>query len=300
MHAALKNEYPNMAIANIHIWKNTLTKEQNGRKMRRKEGYKVELKELRELKAKMGITNKEIAELSGIPFSTVNKIFSGATKNPGYASLLAIEEVLVTKQKLPFTYDTLTEEPMMLREQTAPYGYRARHYQAKDVEALSESARAELINGMLYMLAAPSRVHQFLVSNLTCDIQNYIRKNRGACQVYTAPFDVRLFGDDSCTVQPDIAVVCKRELLTDKGCSGAPDWIIEITSAGNARHDYVTKMVLYQKAGIREYWVVDPAEGKVMVMNFENGQNSAEYAFSDPIPSGVLEELEICIADYME
>lgn len=260
----------------------------------------MDLRDLKELKAKAGITNKEISELSGIPFSTVNKIFSGATKNPSYASLLAIEEVLVTRQKIPFTYDTFAQEPVMMREETAPYGYRARRYQAQDVESLSEFVRAELINGMLYMLAAPSRIHQLLVSNLNCDIQNHIRTNLGRCQVYTAPFDVRLFGDDSCTVQPDVAVICNREILTDKGCSGAPDWIIEITSASNARHDYVTKMVQYQKAGVREYWIVDPGEGKVLVMNFENGQSSAEYAFSDTVPSEVLHGLSIRIMDYIE
>ena len=122
------------------------------------------------------------------------------------------------------------------------------------IVGMNESGKSNLIEAL-------SKID--LVNGITEDVSAYrnrinIKSIRPDSQVYTAPFDVRLFGDDSCTVQPDIAVICNREILADKGCSGAPDWIIEITSASNARHNYVTKMVQYQKAGVREYWIADP------------------------------------------
>lgn len=258
------------------------------------------LQDLKERKKKAGMTNGEIAKLSGIPLSTVNKIFSGATKNPRYAALLAIEEVLATGREIPFTYNELTQEPMLVQDSAMPYAYRARQYEGADIDALSESARAELIGGVLYALAAPSRMHQWLVSELLYRIKSHIRERQGDCQAYTAPFDVRLFGDDSTVVQPDILVVCNKSILTDRGCAGAPDWLIEVVSAGNARHDYVLKLMQYQKAGVREYWIVDPFERSVSVFNFENPGLTGQYTYEDAISSGVLEGFCVRMAELEE
>lgn len=260
----------------------------------------MNIEELKKMKEKVKLTNQEIAELSGIPVSTVNKIFSGATQNPRYATLLAIEEVLNVKGKLPFTYDAVREEPVMIQESPVPYQYRTRQYGERDMEQLSEGVHAELLNGKLYMHAAPNRFHQYLVTNLLYVIHSYIRANNGKCQVYPAPFEVRLFDDDSCIVQPDISVICRKERLTEKGCSGAPDWVIEITSASNSRYDYITKMIMYQKAGVREYWIADPAEEKITVLNFANPSGTGEYSFDDCVVSGIFENLVIRIKDFME
>ena len=260
----------------------------------------MNLEDLKERKRQSGMTNGEIARLSGIPLSTVNKIFSGATKNPRYAALLAIEEALATREKLPFTYNGLTEEPMLVRDSAVPYAYRARQYEGADIEVLSESARAELINGVLYTLAAPSRMHQWLVSELLYRVKGHIRERKGSCQAYTAPFDVWLFGDDSTVVQPDILVVCHRERLTDKGCCGVPDWIIEVVSPGNASYDYFTKLLQYQKAGVEEYWIVDPMERRVSVMNFVNPALTRQYSYEEETPSGVLEGFRVRMAEVEE
>ena len=260
----------------------------------------MDISDLKRMKKEAGLTNADIAGLSGIPASTVNKIFSGATKNPRYATLLAIEQVLATKEKIPFTYDSLKEEPAIIREETAPYMYSAREYDAKDIENLSEWARAELINGKLYMLSAPNRLHQYFVKGLVFEIESFIRKNKGKCHVYASPFDVRLFGDDSTIVQPDILVVCSRDILTEKGCSGAPDWVIEIVSRSNSSHDYVRKLMQYQKAGVREYWIVDPFQELISVFNFEDAGKSAQYGYSEAVPSGVLEGLAVCFGEMME
>lgn len=260
----------------------------------------MDISDLKKLKKEAGLTNAEIAELSGIPVSTVNKIFSGATKNPRYATLLAIEQVLTTKEKIPFTYDKLKEEPSIVRDASAPYMYSAREYDGEDIEKLSEWSRAELINGKLYMLSAPNRLHQYFVAELLFEIKSYIRKNNGKCDVYASPFDVRLFGDDSTIVQPDILVVCNKDILTEKGCSGAPDWVIEIVSKSNSSHDYVRKLIQYQKACVREYWIVNPFQELISVFNFEDAKKSGEYNYGEPVPSGVLEGLEIRFGEVVE
>ena len=95
------------------------------------------VKDLKNLKKSSGLTNEEIAQMSGIPYSTVNKIFSGVTKNPRYATLLAIEEVLVKQEKIPFTYNKVYQEPMLLREAETAYGYAARTYTGEDIQKLS-------------------------------------------------------------------------------------------------------------------------------------------------------------------
>ena len=117
--------------------------------------------------------------------------------------------------------------------------------------------------------------------------------------MYTSPFDVCLFQDERTVVQPDVLVVCNKDILTDKGCTGAPDWVIEVISESNSSHDYVRKLMQYQKAGVREYWIVDPYQSKVTVMNFEDAKRSNEYDFALMIPSGVLLGLEISISDLL-
>ena len=259
----------------------------------------MDIIKLKELKKEVGMTNAEIAELSGIPVSTVNKIFSGATQNPRYSTLLAMEEVLVTKKKIPFTYNTLTESPMMIKEESVAYQYSARKYDTGDIERLDEWDRAELIDGKIYMSPSPTRKHQYLVMGLAANIHYHIQSKRGKCHVYTAPFDVCLFNDEKTVVQPDVLVICNRDILTDKGCTGAPDWVMEIVSESNSSHDYIRKLMQYQKAGVREYWIVDPYQNKVTVMNFEDPSKSNEYAFEDMIPAAVLDELEINISELL-
>lgn len=128
-------------------------------------------------------------------------------------------------------------------------------YTIKDFYALPEGTCVELIEGVIYdMSLSPLRIHQKYQWN--CQLQySTISKNKGKCEVYTAPFDVKL--SESTVVIPDISVICDSSKLTDKGCSGAPDWIIEIVSS-NAIHDYLLKLNLYQAYGVREYWIVDP------------------------------------------
>lgn len=260
----------------------------------------MDINDLKRIKKEAGMTNAEIAELSGIPFSTVNKIFSGATENPRYATLLAIEQVLIKKQKLPFRYDEYRQELCLIREEAAAYCYNARIYNMNDIEQLDEGIRVELIDGKLYLMGAPTRMHEFLIMNIAFEFKTHIKKKKRDCHVYVSRLGVRLFDDDKTWVEPDIVVICRKDKLTDKGCNGAPDLVVEVVSPSNSSHDYLTKMIKYQKAGVREYWIVDPEQEIISVYNFENHEKFGRYQYTDVITSGVLEDFEICINDFMD
>ena len=173
-----------------------------------------------------------------------------------------------------------------------------RLYTEEDYYRLPENMRAELIDGQFYSQAAPSRTHQRILSDLHITIGQYIRSKGGSCEVYPAPFAVKLFEDDKTIVEPDISVICDPNKLTDKGCTGAPDWIIEIVSPGNPAHDYVRKLNLYLDAGVREYWIVDPMQGSIYVYHLEEEQfKMTSYTFQDEIKTGIYDDL--CI-DFKE
>ena len=150
----------------------------------------------------------------------------------------------------------------------------------------------ELIKGKLMRpMAGPSRLHQTCSSNLLGQILPVLRGQ--PCNVYHAPFDVRLNtaganGDQQIltVVQPDICMVCDPAKLDDRGCVGAPDWIIEILSPGNTSHDTRTKFDLYEESGVREYWIVTPGLKTVAAYTLEGEryQLVGEYFTPGPIP----------------
>ena len=112
-----------------------------------------------------------------------------------------------------------------------------------------------------------------------------------------APFAVFLDKDDKNYVEPDISVICNPDKLTEKGCFGAPDWIIEIVSSGSRRMDYFIKLFKYRTAGVREYWIVNPVKHAVIVYDFEHEKCTNLYSFEDTIPVCIYPDLSICIAD---
>lgn len=260
----------------------------------------MNINDLRKLREKENMNYETISELSGIPLDIVTGIFSGEIKEPKYMSLLAMEQVIVRKKKIPFYYDEEQEQPCLICEQVA-YNFDARRYCVEDIKQLCAGVRVEIIDGKFHTMSTPNRMHQFLSMNISARIFNHIEKNKRKCHIYTAPLGVRLFADDMTWVEPDILVVCQRkEILTDQGCDGAPDMIVEIVSPNNAFHDYVTKLMKYQQAGVREYWIVDPRTERVSVIYFEDTEKNAEYKYDDIIQSNVLEGFEIRIADFID
>lgn len=167
-------------------------------------------------------------------------------------------------------------------------------YTEDDYYNLPEDIRAELIDGQIYYQAAPSRAHQEVLSFLHVEIANYIRAKSGSCKIYPAPFAVKLQKDKKNIVEPDISVICDRNKLTDQGCMGAPDWIIEIISPSNSSHDYIRKLNLYADAGVREYWIVNPQKKTIFVYHLEETKFEATaYTFQDKIKVNIFDDLWI-------
>jgi len=169
-------------------------------------------------------------------------------------------------------------------------------YTIDDIYALPDGERAELIDSQIYYMAPPSRKHQRIAGELFAAIREYINRNHGTCEVDIAPFAVFLDEDDTNYVEPDISIICDPNKLTDRGCFGAPDWIIEIVSPGSRQMDYYTKLFKYRTAGVREYWIVDPEKNRILVYDFES-ENTGDYTFADSVKAGIYDDLSINFSD---
>lgn len=172
-------------------------------------------------------------------------------------------------------------------------------YTAKDYWNLPKNQRAELINGQLYAMAPPSYIHQKLVSELNQIIGSYIKRNNGNCEVIPAPFAVNLTANDETYVEPDLSIICDLDKITEYGCNGAPDFIIEIVSPSSRKMDYNIKNGKYAEAGVREYWIVDPAKERTTVYRYEDDAAPAIYPFSQAISVGIYSNLSIIISDLL-
>ncbi len=174
-------------------------------------------------------------------------------------------------------------------------------YTFADCLAWGEDERIEIINGEAVMMAPPSRIHQKVSMELSRQIANYLEGKK--CEVYPAPFGVRLFEKDGDSpddvdtmVEPDISVVCDKNKLDNYGCKGAPDMVIEVLSPSSLRHDRFVKLALYQRAGVREYWMVEPETRTVQVYTLDNGMMQPR-AFYGPEDVAKVNVLDGCFID---
>lgn len=171
---------------------------------------------------------------------------------------------------------------------------------AAEFYSLDIKEPCELINGRIVnMSPSPNIRHQSISGGLFFEIKDYIRKNNGKCRVFQAPTDVML-ADDTIVV-PDIFVACEPDNFDEQKYNGAPDWVIEIVSPGNPEHDYKDKLLLYKNAGVKEYWIIDPTNEKVIVYLFGKPNIAEFYGFDDIITVGLYKEsavpLKLCIND---
>ena len=168
--------------------------------------------------------------------------------------------------------------------------------------------RIELLKGFITRMAAPSRYHQRISRELSRQIVNFLHKS--PCEVYIAPFDVRLIRKNKITdkeiitvVQPDLCVICDKSKLDKRGCIGAPDWIIEILSPGNSEKEMKDKFELYEESGVREYWIVEPEE-KVLfayILNEEGRYIGLRPKIrKEKVTSHVFPDLEIDLEEVFE
>lgn len=180
---------------------------------------------------------------------------------------------------------------------------KKQRYTVDDILALPEGERAELINGVKYDMASPTPSHQRISMGLSAALYNHFQKNKGDCEVYPAPFAVFAKQDARNYFEPDISVICDKSKLSDCGCEGAPDLIIEIASESTEKRDYMLKFTKYQEIGVKEYWIVNPMRGETSVYWFAGDIDEPEtimYGFDEEVAFHLYPELKVRIMDYVE
>ena len=165
--------------------------------------------------------------------------------------------------------------------------------------------RVELIKGFISKMSpAPNRKHQGLSKNINGILYNYFKGK--LCNYYSAPFDVRLpipsKKKDTTVVQPDLCIICDESKLDDQGCNGAPDLIVEILSPFNTKHDLDTKFRLYEEAGVKEYWIVQPTDQNILVYYLVDNKyyGSKPFVTEEFVESKVFPDLKINVSDVFE
>ena len=244
------------------------------------------VEEMRAKKKLFGYTNEDLAQRSGVPLATVQKVLAGVTKAPRRKTLEALSRAL-------------GEGPYFVLHDpnVSVYKEEGSNHTIEEIQALPEYIRAELIDGEIYYLAAPTWTHQKIVGTLHLTIANYINSRGGPCQVAFSPVDVYLNADGSNLVEPDLFVVCDPNKIKEKGCYGAPDWVIEVVSPSSRQHDAVRKLRKYREAGVREFWLIHYDKRMIQIHYFGEDEDVALYSFDDEVPSGVIDGLTIRLSD---
>jgi len=173
-----------------------------------------------------------------------------------------------------------------------------KHYTYADYLEWDDDERWELIDGVPYLMSAPTVRHQEILGNLYLIFGNYLKGK--PCKVYLAPFDVRLNADttDDTVVQPDLQIICDKSIMMNTGCIGAPDMVVEILSPSTSRKDRLLKFNAYQKAGIQEFWIIDPEDKITVVHILENGKFFTKmYQETDKAPVHILDGFEVDLAE---
>lgn len=273
----------------------------------------MNLEKMRERKKQLRLTNQEVAERSGVPLGTVNKIFSGATRSPKYSTVTALEAVL------GMGFYRNGDGAFMGCEEKADGGGGFGGYTVKDYYALQSRARVELIDGKYYPMGVWGRLHQEILGELFYQIRDYIGKKRKAARVYMAPFGVRLDRDDRTVVRPGLCVVCQGAISGGSGTEieGAPDFMAEVicekTDQENGRMSagdghafgdkfsyYAVKLRKYWNAGVGEYWLIDPVKGRIMAYRFRRDEMELKlYGMGEKAAMEAVEGLEIDLGRFV-
>lgn len=257
----------------------------------------MNLSQMQYYKQQYGYSYAQLSQLTGIPKGTIQKIFTGVTKSPRYETLQALERVLKpVNQAGPVelakeAYSDSINQPDMIAEAAVPYGQKRQgEYTLEDYYALPEDQRYELIDGVLYEMTAPTTVHQIIALQMCHQIESFIDEHGGDCMSYIAPVDVQLDCDDKTMVEPDVIILCDRSKDINRCIYGAPDFVAEVLSKSTRRKDIGVKTYKYANAGVREYWIIDPKDRKVIVYQFaqEEGEDTVSiYGFQDKISVGI-------------
>lgn len=280
----------------------------------------MKISDLIERKKELGYTNEMISEKSGVPISTVNKIFGGFTEKPRYNTLQSIECVLFPELHSPkeaalykdivenlaldwgnrvaeglavdeYNYEPLKKEEVIGEYERLLSQKKAGEFTVSDLDNLPEGMIIELIDGVIYDRNTPTKKHQLVVTKLSAQLDTAKDKAKGKnkdCLVLVAPTGVRLSKEDEKNrLIPDILMVCDKEKYNDKeeeDIIGAPDLVIEVLSPSTEKHDTFVKFNKYWAIGVREYWIIDVIREEIFVYNFEKVTVPKTYTFEDSIP----------------
>ena len=279
------------------------------------------ISDLKMAKQETGLSCEEISTRSGVPLSTVQKIFSGVTKRPradtirqlsrAFDTYTPIVRTLGDPGETDVSYDVRAPEMGRVREAARDSGdlalepafepgsrasfQRQGTYRIDDYYRVPDDRRVELIDGVFYDMTAPTTIHQHLVMYVSTRIYNYIDSHHRSCIPFAAPTDVRLdiLKDDRTMVQPDVFVVCDEEKVEGACVKGAPDFIVEVLSPATRKKDMTKKLEKYADAGVREYWIIDPQIGRILVYDLENDCKLSMFSFGDRVPVHIYDDLEI-------
>ncbi len=249
------------------------------------------IEEIRKKKDEYGFTNDVLAKLSGVPLGTVQKALGNVTKSPRIETVAKLSAVFEkgTSYQFEENISKVTEpqvayavNPSFLAKNINNYD-RQGSYTIADYLALPDYQRAELIDGVIYDLAAPSTVHQIIAGEIFFAIRDFIKKRKGDCIPFLSPIDVQLDCDNRTIVQPDVMIICDRDKI-HKRILGAPDFVVEVLSPATREKDFLIKSAKYQRAGVKEYWLVDPDEKKITVFDFRESVSMQLYSFDEKVP----------------
>lgn len=252
-------------------------------------------------------TGADPADPSGSARTDSDRIPAGRNSGISYADLINEHMQTAGLRRV-----TAGEAAGKYRVSTDPdirfFGKKQGDYTLQDREALPEEIRTELIDGVIYLMASPNRTHQIISGQIYYQLCDYIYSKGGSCTPFTAPSDVRLDRDDFTVVQPDVYIICaheedrdreeeenKKEAENDRDyddpdspyTEGAPDFIAEILSPSTKKKDMTIKVEKYRKAGVREYWIVDPAKERVITYIFGDDPDISISTFDNRIPVNI-------------
>ena len=271
------------------------------------------VEEMDQIRKTYGIPYEEIQKGCGdVSISSIQKIFGGYVDRPRKATLeklskyfeMFLKENMSGKDDFKHLYERTVRDEYVaesnkffsrgssaLDNPSGSYGeiFTQGGYTYEDYEKLQlpEGVRVEVIDGYIYTMDAPNVDHQNIVMYISNTFFQFIKENKGKCRVYSSPVDVRLEfdKDDMTVVQPDVLVICDREKKENKkNITGAPDFVLEVMSHSSRRMDMYVKMTKYKENGVREYWIVDYENDKIIKYDFENGDNITMYTFKDKVP----------------
>ena len=298
----------------------------------------MDIHELKKRKKALKLTTARLADLAMLPYGTVSKIMTGETRKPSYVTIERLDRALIREEMavrlrayidaiLAYMHSHPDEDVDQIeferkyREKNNPAGlhpiregaesdedwyqndgglalFRDDRVRVQQLLNMDEDRRVELIDGHLIVSEYPNLKHQIMVQSLGRIIDKYIDDNKGPCRMINVGVNVRLDRDDYTLVGPDIVVVCDGTKFDEMGITGAPDWVIEVTSPGTRSRDYKLKLHKYMNAGVREYWIIDLQKEKVITYTEGELLMATVYDFTDDVPVYIYDgRLKIRVGD---